>query len=82
MRQKSEVWAAASTKLEALLTQPNEVIGQPRSHALEGVAVLLHLAALCTWHCPAGPSDRWDLQDVSYELLSVLMNDLYAFIKH
>nr|XP_023680216.1 serine/threonine-protein kinase ATR isoform X1 [Paramormyrops kingsleyae] len=56
MRQTSEVWAAASSKLEALLTQPNEVIGQPRSHALEGVAVLLHLAALCTWHCPAGPS--------------------------
>lgn len=50
MRVRSEVWAAANSRLEELLTFLNSDSAEPEttqtSSALEGLALILHLAAL------------------------------------
>lgn len=50
MRVRSEVWAVVNSRLEELLTLLNS--GQAESAqtlpALEGLALILHLAALCS----------------------------------
>lgn len=50
MRVRSEVWAVANSRLEELLTSLNSDSAEPETtqtlSALEGLALILHLAAL------------------------------------
>ncbi|CAB1433197.1 unnamed protein product [Pleuronectes platessa] len=52
MRVQSEVWAVVNSRLEELLTLLNSDSAEPETHqtlcALEGLALTLHLAALCS----------------------------------
>lgn len=49
MRVRSDVWAAVNSRLEELLTFLNSDPETPRTlPALEGLALILHLAALCS----------------------------------
>ncbi|KAF3701011.1 Serine/threonine-protein kinase atr [Channa argus] len=61
MRVRSEVWAVANSRLEELLTFLNSDSAQPETtltlSALKGLAVILHLAALCS--SPISPSLLW-----------------------
>ncbi|XP_067335525.1 serine/threonine-protein kinase ATR isoform X2 [Channa argus] len=61
MRVRSEVWAVANGRLEELLTFLNSDSAQPETtltlSALKGLAVILHLAALCS--SPISPSLLW-----------------------
>uniref|UniRef100_A0A8C3AWJ2 Serine/threonine-protein kinase ATR n=1 Tax=Cyclopterus lumpus TaxID=8103 RepID=A0A8C3AWJ2_CYCLU len=54
MRVGSEVWAVANSRLEELLTFLNSDGPETKRTALEGVALILHLAALCS--SPTSPS--------------------------
>ncbi|XP_056281623.1 serine/threonine-protein kinase ATR isoform X2 [Pseudoliparis swirei] len=53
MRVGSEVWAVVNGRLEELLTFLNSDGPDTKRTALEGVALILHLAALCS--SPTGP---------------------------
>lgn len=52
MRVRSEVWAVVNSRLEELLTFLNSDSEEPETtqtlSALEGLALILHLAALCS----------------------------------
>uniref|UniRef100_A0A7N8X5H1 Serine/threonine-protein kinase ATR n=1 Tax=Mastacembelus armatus TaxID=205130 RepID=A0A7N8X5H1_9TELE len=58
MRVQSEVWAVVNSRLEELLTFLNSDAAEPGTtqtlSALEGLALILHLAALCS--SPTSPS--------------------------
>lgn len=52
MRVRSEVWAVLESRLEELLTLLNSDSAEPETtqtlSALQGVALILHLASLCS----------------------------------
>ncbi|MBN3304026.1 ATR kinase, partial [Amia calva] len=51
MKVKSEVWAAIDSKLMVLVSMLKGQGGAQTISTLEGIAVILHLAALCHTHC-------------------------------
>lgn len=62
MRVSSEVWAALNQRLEELLTVLSSCSAEPESlqalSALQGLALILHLAALCSSTLRYLPSNR------------------------
>nr|XP_015216835.1 PREDICTED: serine/threonine-protein kinase ATR isoform X1 [Lepisosteus oculatus] len=51
MKGKSEIWAAIDSKLVAMVSLLKDQSRPDPLSTLEGVAVILHLAALCSCHC-------------------------------
>lgn len=55
MKNRSEVWAAVDARLEELLVQLREHTVTQCVDIVQGLAVIFHLAALCSKHCLNAP---------------------------
>lgn len=55
MKNRSEVWAAVDSRLEELLVQLRDHTVNQCVNVLQGLAVIFHLAALCSRHCLNAP---------------------------
>ncbi len=55
MKSRSEVWAAVDSRLDELLTLMRDHRESQCVSTMQGLAVIFHLAALCSKHCLNGP---------------------------